>query len=115
MKFHKTGRGFYRYEFADRNDEKCSLQESSLADERAIWLGIDKVVIKAFKPGRGWWDVPMPEINESNNECLLDSARMHLTQNMVRELLPALEHFATTGELPEGEEHDWRTTRRRRK
>lgn len=37
----KTGRGFLRGEFSDLYGEKCSIQESSLATEDAIWLGAD--------------------------------------------------------------------------
>jgi hypothetical protein len=34
-----TNRGFLRGEFIDVFGEECSIQESSLADENAIWLG----------------------------------------------------------------------------
>lgn len=63
-----TERGFYRAEFTDRYDEKCSIQKSSLAFEDCIWLGINQ-------------------------------HRMHLTQDMVKALLPHLRRFAKTGEL----------------
>lgn len=71
MKQSKTIRGFGLVEFTDRYGAKCSLQESSLGTEACIWLGVD--------------DAP---------------ARMHLTQQMVAELLPALQHFVATGLLP---------------
>jgi hypothetical protein len=40
-----TGRGFELIEFTDRNDQKCTLQQSSAADyvqpgSSAIWLGV---------------------------------------------------------------------------
>lgn len=76
MKLHPTERGFLYGKFTDRFGSKCSLQESSLATEAAVWLGVDT----AF----------------DGKEC----TRMHLTQDMVRDLLPALQHFAKTGELP---------------
>lgn len=35
----KTDRGFVRGEFIDRYGSSCSIQESSLLGENAIWLG----------------------------------------------------------------------------
>lgn len=74
MDFTRTERGFAISSFTDRYGAQCSLQKSSLAFEEAIWLGVDEV---EGKP-----------------------ARMHLTQEMVAALLPALTHFIETGELP---------------
>lgn len=37
----KTNRGFGRGSFIDRYGEKCSIQDSSLATEECIWLGVD--------------------------------------------------------------------------
>lgn len=70
MKVKKNDRGFRLVEFIDFYGIPCSIQESSLATEQAIWLG-------------------------------RDYARMHLSQAQVQELLPLLQHFAETGELPE--------------
>jgi hypothetical protein len=64
IKFVKTERGFAISSFEDRYGLQCSLQKSSLATEDAIWLGVDSV---DGKP-----------------------ARMHLTREMVANLLPAL-------------------------
>lgn len=69
----KTERGFSYYEFIDKNGVECSLQKSSLAFEDCIWLGCDGIHMA--------------------------NARMHLTQDMVRDLLPYLQKFAETGEL----------------
>jgi hypothetical protein len=111
LNFEPTQRGFLKAEFTDRYGEKCSLQESSLATEAAIWLGIDEPQPKmmaryapdhlrapANDPERlnGWVDVPLPEGASI-------SSRMHLTQTEVRELLPALTLFAETGYLPRPE------------
>ncbi len=41
MKLFCTERGFARANFVDRYREQCSIQESSLATERCIWLGCD--------------------------------------------------------------------------
>lgn len=81
LEFKYTERGFARAEFVDRFDAQCSLQKSSIAFEApCIWLGVDR--------------------SAQGQESL----RMHLTQEMVRDLLPALTAFVETGELPEGEE-----------
>ena len=56
----KTNRGFQYIEFEDRNMEKCSIQESSIATEPCLWLGVDdnrmhlnldkaKFIIKSLK------------------------------------------------------------------
>ncbi len=86
-------RGFLRGEFVDRYGAKCSLQESSLATEACIWLGVNEPEVKILVPGEGWKDVPIPE-------GATRSGWMHLTQKMVADLLPALQHFVETGELP---------------
>ena len=39
MKVEKTERGFSIVEFIDLYGKQCSLQESSLATDDAIWLG----------------------------------------------------------------------------
>lgn len=73
-----TARGFAVGAFLDDYGAKCSIQKSSLATEDCIWLGMD-------------------EGQHVDGHCC---ARMHLTRAMVRRLLPALEHFAATGDLP---------------
>ena len=40
MKIKKTARGFERINFIDLHGSKCSLQQSSLATDEAIWLGV---------------------------------------------------------------------------
>ena len=87
LKFGETQRCFGVAEFTDRYAQKCSLQKSSLATEDAIWLGVDNTGPQIKGP------------SEKFNEEL--HARMHLTQEQVRDqLLPALQHFAETGDLP---------------
>jgi hypothetical protein len=83
-------RGFDYIEFVDRYGEKCSLQESSLATESAVWFGIDNPIPKVLKQGHGWVRVDLPE-------GTLISGRMHLTQKMVKDILPHLIKFAETG------------------
>jgi hypothetical protein len=89
----KTARGFTHFAFKDRYDIECSLQESSLATEAAIWFGCNDADPRVCVPGKGWQPVPMPEDTVTNT-------RMHLTQEQIKALLPALIHFAETGELP---------------
>jgi hypothetical protein len=105
----KTARGFEISEFQDRYDHKCSLQKSSLATEDCIWFGIDDacpqlMAVDALRLGiptngktNGWVSYPMP------SQVIL-STRMHLTQEQVLQLLPALVHFAQTGDLPDSSE-----------
>ena len=72
-------RGFARGEFVDRYGEQCSIQKSSLATEDAIWLGCNTGM-------------------HVDGQCC---ARMHLTREMVADLLPLLHHFVETGDLPD--------------
>lgn len=80
MSFKNTERGFSRIDFDDLYGERCSLQKSSLATEDAIWLGQND-----------------PTVHKPTGSM---SCRMHLSQEDVRWLLPILQHFADTGELP---------------
>ena len=77
MKIEKTERGFAVGEFVDRYGAKCSIQKSSLAFENCIWLGLE-------------------EGTHVDGTCC---ARMHLTQEMVKDLLPRLQKFVETGEI----------------
>lgn len=111
MEIGKTLRGFSIATFIDRYDAKCSIQKSSLATENAIWLGVDdaepRIMARdAFALGRvdilkpmsdpermnGWVSYPLPD-------GVRMTTRMHLTQEMVRDLLPLLIRFAETGDL----------------
>jgi len=73
----KNERGFSGAEFTDRYGKACSIQDSSLATEDAIWLGCDEGL-------------------HHQGQCL---ARMHLTREMVIELLPLLHRFVETGSI----------------
>lgn len=103
LKVVRTKRGFCVAKFEDHYGAKCSLQTSSLAFENAIWLGVNDPnpeIMASHAPEEwcngqttGWIDVPLPEKTHIRG-------RMHLTQEMVIEMLPLLEHFAQTGKLP---------------
>lgn len=94
IKGRKTERGFKIFEFCDLNAHECSLQESSLATENAIWLGIDEPKPQIFVGGQGWTEIPLPE-------GTLHSGRMHLTLHQVRKILPLLQYFVEHNELPD--------------
>jgi hypothetical protein len=82
LKLFLTLRGFARAEFDDLYGSKCSIQESSLADQHAIWLGVHE---------------PSPQYQEKK------SSRMHLNQEQAAQLLPLIERFVKTGGLwPKG-------------
>lgn len=101
----KTPRGFERIEFTDRSNQKYSLQESSLATEDCVWLGLnsaDPVIMEsdALKLGlalpegemSGWMPYPIPE------QVHL-STRMHLNREQVTELVGRLQSWLENGEL----------------
>jgi hypothetical protein len=73
----QTSRGFNVGTFVDRYGSTCSVQDSSLASEAAIWLGVD---------------VPF-------EGCHDGSVRMHLTKPMVKDLLTYLNNFVDQGTI----------------
>lgn len=88
-------RGFLRGEFTDQHGYKCSIQKSSLATDDCIWLGVNEPHPMMFPGnGTGWHPYELPP----NVQC---HTRMHLTREIVADLLPLLKHFVETGELPE--------------
>jgi hypothetical protein len=94
----KTERGFTRMEFTDRYGVECSLQESSLATEGAIWFGPSEANTRYCISGVGW----VPYVYPVGLD-VIHNTRMHLTQGQVKRLLPALKHFIKTGYLPDDE------------
>ena len=91
LKKTKTSRGFGLFKFKDKYGVSCSLQDSSLATEPAIWLGVDDPNPQILTTDKGWQPYPIPE-------AVLIKTRMHLTQQQVIALLPILQHFAETGD-----------------
>ena len=79
VEFKQTKRGQLRADFQDRYGALCSIQESSIPGEDCVWLGVD--------------------VNFEGEE--LRHGRMHLTQELARQLLPVLRHFARRGSLGE--------------
>lgn len=72
----KTDRGFSYGMWTDRYGSVCSIQDSSLATEECIWLGVH---------------TPFPG---ATGIC-----RMHLTRAMAEALLPILHRFVETGSI----------------
>ena len=104
MKREYTPTGFVRLAFTDRYDQTCSVQESSLATEEALWVGLDDADPKVMAAHAasvgvhttettGWVPYPIPDI-------VLLKTRMHLTRPQAAELAAVLAHFADTGNLP---------------
>ena len=91
MRIKKTARNFSRADFTDYNGVECSLQNSSLATEDAIWLGCNEANPKQMT-ANGWQPVRMPD-------DYIAHTRMHLTRKQVKKLLPHLEKFVKTGEI----------------
>lgn len=97
IKFEKTGRGFGIGRFKDLYNEDCTIQDSSLATQAAIWLGISKPRIQSFRSGEGWREYPLPD-------DVHIFARMHLSIPQAKELRIALDRFIeTTFVAPEDE------------
>jgi hypothetical protein len=94
MKLTTTARGFSLIEFQDYNRKQCSLQKSSLADNDCIWLGIANNEVRVLIPGKSWQPMTLPKDSMVIN-------RMHLTREMVAELIPILQRFVDTGEIEE--------------
>lgn len=99
LKQSKTQRGFDLIKFTDLHGDECSIQKSSLATDDAIWFGVDDanpqiMASQTKKGGTGWVKFPIPD-------GVLMSTRMHLSREMVKQLLPILQHFVETGEVRE--------------
>jgi len=103
MNASKTERGFVTIEFLDRYGDACIIQKSSLATEDAIWFGIQDacpqiMASEALAVGvdtdetTGWVPYPIPK-------NVLLTTRMHLTRELVAELMPILQRFVDTGEV----------------
>lgn len=89
LKFKPTSRGFLKAEFLDLYGMKSSIQKSSLATDDAIWLGSEEA--NHSVAGK------IVDLEKEGYDC---SARMHLNRKQVKELLPVLQYFVDTGDLP---------------
>jgi hypothetical protein len=98
-----TARGFRLIEFRDAYGHACSLQQSSIADYEAVWLGIESADPKVMARDAesvglvtaetvGWIPYPVPE------EVLM-TTRMHLDRECVEGLIERLQAWLKTGEI----------------
>lgn len=90
----KTSWGFHKIEFKDINGVECSVQESSLATEEAIWLGVDDPDPEILLPNKGWVKYPVLE-------DVLFKSRMHLSIKQAAQLVRILNKFLETGSVGE--------------
>lgn len=90
LNIEQNERGFDYINFKDKYGEDCVLMKSSAACYDAIWLGIKnpKVMFVNGTPT----NYPLPEGVKAFGQ-------MHLTRQMVQDLLPHLQKFAETGDL----------------
>lgn len=93
-----TERGFLRADFIDRNKQECSIQESSIATESCLWLGVDTGKHLIGNSADEW---TKEQLEEMNVNCL---SRMHLTQEIAGELAKQLAYFAEHGRLKNKED-----------
>lgn len=92
-----TNRGFALREFVDLYGSKCSIQESSLANEGALWLGVDN---------GGHFNMQSQDWNELAHGKRSTGGRMHLSRGIAAALLPLLTYFVEHGGLPPaGDDH----------
>lgn len=94
LTYTRSQRGFLSIGFKDRHNVACSLHESSLATEAAVWFGCDNADPKHILPSGEWVNIELPKDHIANT-------RMHLTQKQMKKLLPTLQFFADNGYLPE--------------
>ena len=90
MKVTHTDRGFELVRFIDLYGAKCSLQQSSLATQDAIWLGTDDADPKFLVEGKGWVDYPI-------SKDVMFNTRMHLSVDDLKDLLYHLHIWLNTG------------------
>ena len=91
MGISKTERGFDLIEFKDLYEKYFSIQKSSLANQDAIWFGVDDAE-------------PLIEGENGLRKYVLPDGvsvytRMHLTRDHVKEIIPILQKFVDTGEI----------------
>jgi hypothetical protein len=100
----KTQRGFGKGKFSDAKGVACSIQDSSLATEAAIWFGVEEanpqrlegdVLVAVPSPVQ---PIPIPGWPGMTHDILYNT-RMHLTSRHVKTLIRNFELFLTTGKV----------------
>jgi hypothetical protein len=92
LTYDKTDRGFPFCEFYDLYENLCYVQDSSLAFENAIWLGVREANPLIRIPGEGWQPVDFPE-------GTLFKTQMHINQNQAKALVEVLQRFIKSGSI----------------
>lgn len=96
MEIKPNHRGFNVGNFKDAEGNECYLKESCLSGGPYIRVGAKEIGLKHFVAYKGWTDV---DTSLRMDEHWVANNTMLLTQEMVKNLLPALTKFAETGEL----------------
>jgi hypothetical protein len=73
-------RGFAYMEFKDYNGEACSIQQSSIATNRCLWLGCDHETVHQV----------------TGEKC---GARMHVNLALAKRIVRTLNRWIKTGNL----------------
>jgi hypothetical protein len=89
-----TDRGFKHIAFTDVDGTACHVLESSNAEQACIRIGAKDIGLKRLVYGSGWVPIPL------DTGIHVANTTMHLSRDMIKELLPVLQHFAETDELP---------------
>lgn len=90
MKVTKTSRGFGIATFTDVNGYECSIQDSSTADKRCLWLGVSNPDVKVMVPFTGWSKMTLPASS-------LIASRMHIDRKIAKQLIVLLQKFVDEG------------------
>lgn len=117
IKKHFSDRGFIIGEFEDLYGAKCSIQESSLVEKPAIWLGVHRPDISVMSVDAKTLPPPTIIPDEGSGEDygwskyilpekVLVFSRMHLDIDMAKELVELLNYFIENGTLPPDEISD---------
>lgn len=84
-------------EFEDCNGVACYLQDSSALPheegDSMIWFGVEEAEPQRMIPGKGWTPVLF-------STDVMFTTQMHLNQDQVAALIPALQYFVKRGRLP---------------
>lgn len=113
----KTERGFEVNHFKDTYGFDCSIQDSSLATDDRIWLGVHNAPIKIMKKDIADWRmcdiIPDDGMTNEYGWCTvklpvtaLVESRMHLNRKQARELAEELLYFADNGHIKEHERYE---------
>jgi hypothetical protein len=92
IKKNTTERGFGVFEFKDLYGVNYSIQESSLATDDAIWIGVSEAKAKILVSGKGWQEYNIPQ-------GVHIPTRMHINKEQAKGIVEVLNKFIETGRL----------------